>query len=105
MINAEFFRNNGIISGFKISGHALYDDFGKDIVCAAVSSAVELTANTITEIFGFDAEVSAENNVVILKTADSAEDNLQKIYRGFLLHLETLSEDFKGTIKIKFTEV
>ena len=105
MINAEFFRNKGIISGFKISGHAMYDDFGKDIVCAAVSSAVQLTANTITEIFGIDAKVSAENNAVILKTADSADDNLQKLYRGLLLHLETLSEDFKGTIKIKFTEV
>lgn len=105
MINAEFFRNKGIISGFKISGHAFYDDFGKDIVCAAVSSAVELTANTITEIFGFDAKVSAENNAIILKTAYSADDNLQKLYRGLLLHLENLLEEFKGTIKIKFTEV
>ena len=60
MIVAEFFRKNGEITGFKVSGHAGYDMFGKDIVCAGVSSAVMMTANLVTEIFGFEAEVSAE---------------------------------------------
>lgn len=105
MIIAEFFRTKRIISGFKISGHALYDDFGKDIVCASVSSAVQMTANMITDVFMFQAEVSAENNTVILKTSLSDDSTLQKLYRSLLLQLKNLSRDFKGTIKIKFTEV
>lgn len=105
MIIAEFSRKNGEITGFKISGHAGYDDYGRDIVCASVSSAVQLTANMITEIFGYDAEVSAEGDTVILKTTGSGEENLQKLFEGLRLQLDLISQEFKGTIKIKFTEV
>ena len=105
MIIAEFFGTESEIMGFKISGHAGYDEHGRDIVCAAVSSAVQLTANMITEIFGYDAEVSAEGDTVILKTTYSGEENLQKIFKGLLLQLECISQEFEGTIKIKFTEV
>ncbi len=41
MIVAEFFRKNGEITGFKVSGHAGYDMFGKDIVCAGVSALTQ----------------------------------------------------------------
>lgn len=67
MIVAEFFRKNGEITGFKVSGHAEYDESGRDIVCAGVSSAVMMTANLITEIFRFEAEVSAVDDTVTLK--------------------------------------
>ena len=33
-----------------IEGHALYDDFGKDIVCAATSSIVTTTVNACLRI-------------------------------------------------------
>ncbi len=33
-----------------IKGHAKYDEFGKDIVCAAVSTTVLTTANAIIKI-------------------------------------------------------
>ena len=34
----------------KISGHAMYDDYGKDIVCAAVSSIVITSVNAIIRL-------------------------------------------------------
>lgn len=46
MIVAEFFRKNGEITGFKVSGHAGYDESGRDIVCAGVSSAVMMTGKS-----------------------------------------------------------
>ena len=46
MIRAVFFEGeNG--RGFEISGHA-GGSAGRDIVCAAVSSAVYMAANTVT---------------------------------------------------------
>lgn len=105
MIVAEFFRKGGEITGFKINGHAGYDDYGKDIVCASVSSAVQLTANMITDIFIYQAEVSAENDTVILKTSILGDRTLQNLYKGFQMHLDLLSQEFKKTIQIKFTEV
>lgn len=105
MITAEFFTADNVIIGFKISGHSGYDDEGSDIVCAAVSSAVQHTANLITEIFGYNAEVAAQNNAVVLKAVSYEDSTLQKLFKGLILHLEVLSEDFKGTIKLKYTEV
>ena len=34
----------------RIHGHAMYDDFGKDIVCSSVSSIITTTVNGIYEI-------------------------------------------------------
>lgn len=105
MIVAEFFRKNGEITGFKVSGHAVYDMFGKDIVCAGVSSAVMMTANLVTEIFGFEAEVSAVDDTVTLKTDIPYNDVLQGIYKGLALQIEQISLEFNGTIKMKYSEV
>lgn len=52
MICADFFRNeHDRLVGFRITGHAGYADYGEDVCCASVSSAVMLTANTVTEAF------------------------------------------------------
>ena len=51
MIVAKFFKSSRKFIGFQISGHAGFAESGYDIVCASVSSAVQLTANNITEIF------------------------------------------------------
>lgn len=42
-------KDNKII-GFELSGHALYDEYGKDIVCAGISA---LAINTINSIEAF----------------------------------------------------
>ena len=105
MIVAEFFRKNGEITGFKVSGHAGYDEAGRDIVCAGVSSAVMMTANLITEIFRFEAEVSAVDDTVTLKTDIPCNDVLQGIYKGLALQIEQILLEFNGTIKMKYSEV
>ena len=53
-----------------IKGHADYDDYGKDIVCASVSSIVITTVNAKLEI-DRDAEIYKEKryfNYRIIKT-------------------------------------
>ena len=45
MIDVTLWTADGHTAGFRISGHAGYEDSGKDIVCAAVTSAMQLTAN------------------------------------------------------------
>ena len=48
-----------------ISGHANYDDYGKDIVCAAVSATVITTVNGILSIDKDAIEVNEKNKVEI----------------------------------------
>ena len=50
MIKVIVKRNNKQIQEMIISGHALYDTVGKDIVCAAVSSMAITTVNAILSL-------------------------------------------------------
>lgn len=59
--------------GFRITGHAGYADYGEDVCCASVSSAVMLTANTVTEAFKIKADVAVEENEIILRLEMTAQ--------------------------------
>ena len=47
MINVKIEKENAKYKKITILGHAMYDDYGKDIVCAAVSSITTTTVNGI----------------------------------------------------------
>jgi uncharacterized protein YsxB (DUF464 family) len=105
MINAEFFLCGGnVFTGFSISGHSGYSDSGSDIVCASVSSAVQLTANLITDSFRISADVSAVNNNVSLKITDHCElsesSMAHKLINALYCHLEIISEEYSENLKL-----
>ena len=105
MIRAKFFSKAGHLTGFSVSGHAGYADAGEDIVCAAVSSAVQLTANGITEVLGLQARVRAEDDTVSLRLDDSANREAEAFLKALQLHLSVLSEDYPKNVKLTCTEV
>ena len=47
MITAKVIKHNGNYQSFSCEGHALFDDAGKDIICAAVSVLVINTDNSL----------------------------------------------------------
>ena len=103
MIYASFESENGRFCQCSIKGHAGFADAGQDIVCSAVSSAVQLTANLITETFQEQADVSVEDNLIkiILKHPDSG--NGSSLLEGLFTHLQCISEDYPKTIKMKLS--
>lgn len=105
MIKAEFFKKNNNYVGFKVSGHAGYGVSGYDIACASVSSAVQITINTITDSFNILSNVNVESNSITLKSKDESSEIFHKMVYGFYLHMELLSQEFKKNIKIVTTEV
>ena len=108
MITAVFYKKGSDFSCFRVSGHAGYDDYGYDIVCASVSSAVELAADLITDHFKIGAETEAADNVVTLKIAEISEEDQKtasKIIEGLKVHLDFLGKSFERTIKTKISEV
>lgn len=101
MIIAEFIKSEEKFLGFKISGHAGYAQAGEDICCAAVSSAVMMTYNMVTEIFAVDAEVSAEENKIMLFLSQKEDENGEKLIKGLAMQLECIAEEFPGSIEIR----
>ena len=47
MISVKVVKENKKYKKVTVLGHALYDDYGKDIVCSACSSIVTTTVNGI----------------------------------------------------------
>ncbi len=103
MLKAVFSRKNGRLCRCSIKGHAGYAEHGQDVVCAAVSSAVQLTANLLTDTFQEDASASAKGDTVNIRTSGS--DISVKLLEALYVHLQCISEEFPNTIKFEFTEV
>ncbi len=99
MICAEFYKKKGNYVGFCISGHAEFAEFGQDVICASVSSAVMLACNLLTENFGFSADVSLSENKISL-SLNSHEDSAYKILTALFTHLEIISSDYLDNVKI-----
>ena len=103
MIHAEFFEKNREIIGFRVKDHSGYAECGDDIVCAAVSSAVQLTANLL-EAMGFEPDVKLGENVVEC-TLPSCGDLQSTVLGQFKIHLESVQEEFPENINITISEV
>lgn len=55
-------KNNNVI---KISGHANFDNYGNDIVCASVSSIIYTTINALLNIDNKSINYKDEKELVI----------------------------------------
>lgn len=100
MINAVFYRKNGLFFGFSVSGHAYAGDYGHDIVCAGVSSAVMLTINTVTDFLSADASIRSGGNIIALKLSNPQGDvSARACIFSLMEHLKQLSDTY-GNIAV-----
>lgn len=104
MIKAHFIKSEGFYTAFSIEGHAGYADFGEDIVCAGVTSAVMTVLNGITEVAKINADVEVLDNEIVLNLAERTKTG-EVLLESLKLQLEVLSEDYPDTINITVTEV
>ena len=104
MIRVRFHIADDAIVGFSLSGHAGWGASGQDIVCAAVSSAAYMTANTVTEIIGATANITVDDGYMDVRLTDKIAD-CQDILSGFRLHLEALQEQYPKRVHLMNTEV
>ena len=103
MTEARYLFEDDILVGFHLKGHstASADEEVGRLVCASISSAAYMTANTVTEIVGAKAvaEVNEDAGEMLFKVKSDYELALP-ILLGFKLHMEQLSEQFTDYIKI-----
>ena len=84
----------------KIHGHAMYDDFGKDIVCSSVSSIITTTVNGIYEIDNtyLNVEEIKDGMIINILKADKICD---KLIKNMLTLLSELEDTYPENIKVK----
>ena len=105
MVTVELYSVNGSddLAGFCVSGHTGVR--GESIVCAAVSSACYMAANTITEVLGVDAQITVNDGYMRVAAVGDDLPKVQIVLRGLRLHLEQLAQQYPDKIKITYTEV
>ncbi len=102
MIQARFTIQEENITGFSVAGHALFADSGSDIVCAAVSAAVELSINGITEVLSVPAQVSVQEDRICFSMKQNSQQ-AQAFLRALQMELEQIQRDYPKCITV--TEV
>ena len=94
MIKVEY--NNKTI---KISGHAGFADFGKDIVCASVSSIIYTTVNGLLNIDSKSIKFKDNNNIIIIEILKN--DNITNVLINNMIDLlNELEIQYPKNIKI-----
>ena len=92
-------KNNKQIEEIMISGHALYDTLGKDIVCAAVSSMAITTVNAILSLED-TISYKEDEGLLKIKVIKDTEIN-QKILGNLVRMLNELSNQYPKNIEIR----
>ena len=100
MTKIVFYKKDENLIGFLIKDHSGYDEEGYDIVCASVSSAAYLTANTLTEIVGAKANIDLKEAYFSFVLKDKIGEG-QSHLKGLKLHLESLAQDYSDYISCK----
>jgi len=104
MIKVVFYYSDNFIEGFEISGHSGSAYAGEDIICASVSSAAYLTANTVTDVLFIKSYVKAEDGYMKLVLKEKLSE-AQPILEGLKLHLESLAGEYPQNIKVTTSQI
>lgn len=99
MINIVFNKDN-YIKEVTLTGHALFSEYGTDIVCASVSSMAVFAANACTEIDS-SVEVFIDEEVGFLKIkVNEYLESIDTVLKVLQVMLEDLEEEYPKYISV-----
>ncbi len=97
MIRIRFREKHGKIISIETSGHANSDEYGKDLVCAGVSTTLLSAINALDELYGsqcsFDVFQKGDDNRVYVEVKQSSDD-LQAVLKFVLKELDMIAQTY-----------
>ena len=105
MTTVSFDLQGERIVGFTVRGHSGYAEAGEDIVCAAVSSAVNLVNATVNEVLGLAASVKVREESVSLRLpgglSETDEATCQNLLAGMMVYLSDLHQEYPSFLEVE----
>ena len=100
MIKVTVTKESSKYKKISILGHALYDDYGKDIVCSACSSIVITTVNGILALNkgSLSYMVSKKGMTIDIKSQD---ETTQILIHNMVSLLKELEGNYPENIEVK----
>ena len=99
MVHVEMLYRGSDLCGFRMEGHA-GGKAGSDIVCAAISSAVYMAANTVTDVCGVNAKTQVEDGYFFLITPPDGTARAADVLEGLRLHLLALQQQYPKRLNV-----
>ncbi len=100
MIKVKVQKEQNNYKKIDVTGHALYDDFGKDIVCASTSSIIITSVNACIKINEESIKYNYTKDGLIIEI-HSNDEIIQKLMDNMITLLEELSKDYPKNIIVK----
>ena len=109
MIQVDVFSDsNGNVKGIEVKGHADYDDYGRDIICAAVSCLTLNMANSVERFTEdeFDGSAEETGGHFTFRFTDKVSAESKLLMDSLILGIENIQASYgEKYIKIRFKEV
>ena len=100
MIKVNIVKENSNYTKISILGHAMYDEYGKDIVCSAASSIATTTINGILTLDEGSLSYQVNKEGLIIENISDNEIT-QKLLGNMVNLLKQLEEQYPTNIEVK----
>ena len=100
MISVKVVKENSNVVKVSVLGHAMYDEYGKDIVCSSCNSIVTTTVNGILSLNkeSLSYLVSKKGMEIEVKAFDNTT---QILINNMISLLKELEENYPENIEVK----
>lgn len=100
MIRVKIEKEKAKYKKITILGHAMYDEYGKDIVCSAASSIVTTTVNGILALNkgSLSYMISKKGLSITIKSTD---ETTQILIGNMISLLKELEKNYPANIEVK----
>lgn len=99
MIKVVYSNNKEHYTYLSVNGHAESDDYGKDLICASVSSIMFGLMNALDQT-NEDVEIKELNNHIEINN-HSNSDLIDNYFELVLIQLKTIEESYGEFIKVE----
>lgn len=106
MIKVNIFKKSNQITKVTIQGHADFQEYGKDLICAGVSAVATGICNTIAKKGYLDKKmcsIQLKNGNIVIEVLES-DETIQVILETLDISLQSFEEDYHQFIKITYRE-
>ena len=99
MIKVIYEVKDDLYTYIESKGHANSDEYGKDLICASVSSIMFGFMNAL-DVLDEDVEIKQLTNKIVIKNHSKSE-MIQDYFELIMMQLKTLEETYGDFIKVE----
>ncbi len=100
-------REDGLLSGFEIEGHAAFAPHGEDIVCAGISILAQTTALGLQKVLELEPEIKIEEGYLKCHFQKPLTREKQReaavLMDTMVLGMEETARHYPGYLEIKYS--